>query len=302
MRRVLIAGCGYLGQAIADLFVGEGWEVEGWTMSAESAQKLSGKPYLLRSVDISQGQEVREHAGNFDAVVHCASTRGGNVDLYRRVYLEGARNLVGQFGGSRILFTSSTSVYAQTNSEWVTEKSVAEPNHETGKILCDAEQHLLGKGAVVVRLGGIYGPGRSALLRKFLNGDAILDPENDRFVNQIHRDDAADAIQFLLKRAPSAGEIYNVVDNEPIPQSECYRWLAAKLGRELPSVGRSTRLRQTSVRPGPTARQASQRKRGESNKRVSNAKLRGLGWIPRYPSFADGMEKSVLPNLASEGA
>ncbi|MEY2601716.1 MAG: hypothetical protein QOJ36_1035, partial [Verrucomicrobiota bacterium] len=137
-----------------------------------------------------------------------------------------------------------------------------------------------------IRLGGIYGPGRSALLKKFLNGDAILDPQSDRFVNQIHRDDAAAAIQLLVKRPESAGEIYNAVDNEPILLSECYRWLATKLNRPLPAAGRS----------------ASKRKRGESNKRVSNAKLRAMAWTPRYPNFANGMEKSVLLTLDRENA
>jgi nucleoside-diphosphate-sugar epimerase len=286
MPRVLIAGCGYLGQAVAELFLGDKWEIEGWTMSSESAQQLSTISYPVRAVDISQADQILARKGDFDAVIHCASTRGGDVDLYRRVYLDGARNLLDQFGKARILFTSSTSVYAQTDGEEVTEKSAAEPKTETGKILREAEELVLAKRGIVIRLGGIYGPGRSALLRKFLSGDAILDPENDRFINAIHRDDAAAAIRLLLEREESAGQIYNVVDNEPILLSECYRWLATKLNRALPPEGRST----------------SKRKRGESNKRVSNAKLRSLGWSPRYPSFAAGMERSVLPSLAQEGA
>ncbi len=284
MPRVLIAGCGYLGQAVADLFILEGWEVEGWTKSAESAQQLSTKPYPVQAVDISNEDQVRARTGDFDAVIHCASTRGGDVDRYRRVYLDGSRNLLDRFAGSRILFTSSTSVYAQTNGEWITEESAAEPKHERGKILRQAEDLVLANRGIVIRLGGVYGPGRSALLKKFLRGDAVLDPESDRFANQIHRDDAAAAIQLLLRREESAGGVYNVVDDQPILQSECYRSLAAKLKRPPPPVGRST----------------SKRKRGESNKRVSNAKLRAIDWVPRYPSFADGMERSVLPSLNIE--
>jgi nucleoside-diphosphate-sugar epimerase len=278
MPRVLIAGCGYLGQAVAELFLAHGWEVEGWTKSADSAEPLSTKPYPVYAVDISKEDHVRDQTGNFDAVIHCASTRGGDVDSYRRVYLDGARNLLKRFGGSQVLFTSSTSVYAQNDGDWVTEESPAEPKHETGTILRNAEDLIRASRGTVVRLGGIYGPGRSALLKKFLSGDAVLDPENDRFVNQIHRDDAADAIRFVLTREASAGEIYNVVDDGPILLSECYRWLAAKLNRPLPAAGRP----------------ASKRKRGDSNKRVSNAKLRAIGWAPRYPNFAQGMEKSVL--------
>jgi nucleoside-diphosphate-sugar epimerase len=279
MPRALIAGCGYLGQALADLLTAEHWEVEGWTLSPQSADELSQRGVRAYSVDTSNEKDVAAHKGDFDVVAHCASTRGGDVDLYRRVYLDGARNLLNRFCGARFLLTSSTSVYAQSNGERATEQSPAEPKHETGEILRQAEDLVLAKNGIVVRLGGIYGPGRSALLKKFLNGDAVVDPLRDRFVNQIHRDDAVSAMCLLLKSATAAGEIYNVVDDQPILQSECYRWLAAKLQRPLASSGRST----------------SNRKRGESNKRVSNEKLRSSSWVPHYPTFSDGMEKSVLP-------
>src|SRR6202011_4531508 len=107
MPRILIAGCGYLGQVTADLFQDAGWEVEGWTMSAESAKDLSGKSYPVIAVDISNANEVSARAGDFDALIHCASTRGGNADLYRRVYVNGARNLLDRFPKSAMLFTSS---------------------------------------------------------------------------------------------------------------------------------------------------------------------------------------------------
>jgi len=282
MPRLLIAGCGYLGQAVADLFVAANWDVEGWTVSPESARQLSARSYRVNAVDISEPKQVTARTGNFDLILHCASTRGGDVDSYRRVYLDGARNLLEQFPGSRMIFTSSTSVYAQTNGEWVTEESAAEPKIETGKILRQAEELVLAKRGIVVRLGGIYGPGRSALLKKFLNNEAALDLGSDRFVNAIHRDDAAAAIQSLSERNESAGQIYNIVDNEPILQSECYRWLAARLNRPLP----------------PTERSTSKRKRGENSKRVSNAKLRSVGWALRYPNFAAGMEESVLSSFA----
>jgi nucleoside-diphosphate-sugar epimerase len=278
--RVLIAGCGYVGQAAADLFRGAGWEVEGWTGSAESAAQLSDKPYPVIAVDMAHRDQVNARPENFDAVIHCASTRGGDVDLYRRIYFEGAHNLLDRFVGSTILFTSSTSVYGQKNSEWVTEESETAPARDTGRILLEAERLILGSGGIVTRLAGIYGPGRSALLQRFLSGRAVVDPQKDRYVNQVHRDDIAAALLHLLNRQTSAGEIYNVVDNEPILQSECYRWLAKKLNRPVPPIARST----------------SEPKRGRSNKRVSNARLRAAGWMPRYPSFAEAMEKSILPS------
>ena len=282
MPRILIAGCGYVGQATADLFHAAGWTVEGWTRSAESAAKLSAKPYPVYAINLADREQVYARDGMLDAVIHCASSGGGGLDAYRQVYLNGARSLLDRFAGSKVIFTSSTSVYAQRDGSWVTEKSETKPARETGRILLETEQLVLAQGGVVARLAGIYGPGRSALLNKFLAGSAIIDSENDRFINQVHRDDIATALFLLLDRPSPAREIYNVVDDQPILQSECYRWLAAKLNRPIPPMGRST--------AAP--------KRGASNKRVSNARLRHLGWIPRYPTFAEAMEKSILLALS----
>src|SRR5205823_6910383 len=194
MPRILIAGCGYIGQAAADLFHAAGWVVEGWTRSAESAASLSAKPYPVRVVDVSQLDRVAECAGTFDALVLCASSSGGDAEKYRKVYLDGARNLLETFPGSKILFTSSTSVYAQRDGSWVTEESETKPMRETSRILLETERLVLASGGIVARLAGIFGPGRSALLNKFLNGTATINPENDRFVNQVHRDDIASAL------------------------------------------------------------------------------------------------------------
>ena len=153
---------------------------------------------------------------------------------------------------------------------------------ETSRILLETEKMVLASGGIIARLAGIFGPGRSALLNKFLNGTATINPENDRFVNQVHRDDIAAALFLLLSRKAEGAQIYNVVDDQPILQSECYRWLAQRLNRPLPPLGRSTQ----------------ERKRGDSNKRVSNAKLRRSGWTPQYPTFADAMEKSILSSFS----
>ena len=281
MPRILIAGCGYVGQAVADLVHAAGWTVEGWTHSAESAARLSANPYSVRGVDVSRRAQVAEHGGMFDPVIHCASSRRGDAETYRQVYLDGARNLLETFPGSKLLFTSSTSVYAQSDGSWVTEESETKPVRETSRILLETEKLVLDQRGIVARLAGIYGPRRSALLSKFLEGTAIIDPDNDRFVNQAHRDDIASALFLLLDQQLPAGEIYNVVDDQPMLQNECYRWLAQRLNRPPPPIGKSKQ----------------QRKRGDSNKRVSNAKLRHSGWTPEYPTFVEAMEKSILSSF-----
>ena len=286
MPRILIAGCGYVGQATADLFHAAGWDVEGWTASQKSSAALSAKPYPICQVDISNGDQVAKRPGSFDAVVHCASSRGGGVESYQQIYLNGARNLLDRFVGTKLLFTSSTSVYAQRDGSWVTEESETKPARETGRVLLETEKVVRGRNGTVARLAGIYGPGRSALLSKFLAGTATIDPENDRFVNQVHRDDIASALFLLVSGEWQERQTYNVVDDEPVLQSDFYCWLAQRLNQPLPSTGKLTE----------------QRKRGDTNKRVSNAKLRNLGWTLRYPTFVDAMEKSILPSFGNGGS
>ena len=291
MPRVLIAGCGYVGTATADLFHAAQWEVEGWTHSLESAAQLAGKPYAIRAIDIADQAAVRQAmtAARFDAVIHCASSGGGGVGGYRHVYFEGAKNLLATLSPCVFVYTSSTSVYAQTEGEWVDETSPAEPARETGRILRETEELVRREGGLVARVGGIYGPGRSALLRKFLSGEARLDGAGARYLNQAHRDDIAAALVHLValsKEHSVLPSIVNVTDDQPITQREAYSWLAAKLNRPLPVVA---------APPG-------ERKRGASNKRVSNRKLRALGWKPAFPSFAIGMERSVLPAFSTMGA
>lgn len=281
MPRVLIAGCGYVGAAVGDVLARTGWSVEGWTHSSASAVALSGKPYPVRAVDISDAKQVGGYsAGEFDVIFHCASTRGGDVRAYCRVYLNGVQNLLARFGEATVVFTSSTSVYVQNNGEWVTEESLAAPETETGKILRETERSILERRGTVMRVAGIYGPARCGMLKKLLSGEAILYPGEDRFINQVHRDDVVGALLFLIgKRAPS--EIYNVVDDRPVRESEFYEWLAQRLDLGLPGFTQAPR----------------RSNRGKSNKRVSNRKLRGAGWTVKYPSFIEGLNGSVLPSF-----
>ncbi len=286
MPRVLVAGCGYVGLATAKILHGAGWEVKGWTASPDSAAALAVEPFPIRAVDLTDARAVADARDPVDAIVQCASSRGGGVEDYRRIYLRAAANLRAAFPQTTLLFTSSTSVYAQREGEWVTEESAAEPERETGRVLRETEELILAGGGIVARLAGIYGPSRSALLRKFRGGTAVLDANSDRFVNQVHRDDIATALFLLLQerlqgrlRAEALERrIFNVSDNHPITQRACYEWLAGHLGKPLP----------------PSSATVTQRRRSSSNKRVSSAKLHALGWAPRFPTFPSGMLESVL--------
>jgi nucleoside-diphosphate-sugar epimerase len=271
--KVLIAGCGFVGLATARLFAQRGWEVTGCTHSEESAAKLASEAFAVVACDIGSRSavEARANLGPFDAIVHCASSGRGGAEEYRWVYLEGARHLTAVFAPAPLLFTSSTSVYAQTDGEWVTEDSPAVPDRETGRVLRETEELVLTQNGIVARLAGIYGPGRSVLLRKFFDGTAIIEGDGTKWINQVHRDDIAAAIVHLV--TAKARGIFNVNDNQPIAQRELYTWLAQRFGKPLP----------------PSGAMDVNRKRGWTNKRVSNARLRALGWTPRFPSFFDAV-------------
>ncbi len=241
----------------------------GTTSSAESAAALSTEPFTVAAADLGDAAAIAalDAWRGCDAVIHCASSGRGGADAYRHVYLEGARNLMDALQPRALLFTGSTSVYAQTGGEWVTEESAAEPDRETGRLLRETEELVIARGGCVARLAGIYGPGRSVLLRKFLTGEAVIEGDGSRWINQVHRDDIATALVRLIER--NARGIFNVNDDAPMTQRAVYEGLAARLHRPLPPGG--------PIDPN--------RKRGWTSKRVSNAKLRALGWAPRYPSF-----------------
>lgn len=286
MARVLVAGCGYVGEAAASAFHERGWKVQGWTGTAESATKLSHRPYPVHVVDVTNHAAVSNVSGEFDVIVYSVSSRGGDEEQYQHLYFEGARNLLRAFPKATLLFTSSTSVYPQTDGSVVDESSPAEPSRGKGKILRETENQVLVAGGIVARLGGIHGPRRSFFLSRLV-GEGTLPERSDRFINQVHRDDIVSALLMLAeRRAECRGEIFNVVGDQPITAKEAYAWLSTRLSK--------SGLESRKLAPGGDAARP---KRGESNKHVSNRKLRALGWQPRYPTFQCAMSENILASF-----
>ena len=265
------------------MFAGSGARVLGLCATKETAARLGGGPFEIRAADITGPlSDIPPQWKTPDLLIHCASSGRGGADGYRAVYRDGLSNLLDFFAPQRVVFTGSTSVYAQENGEWVDEESPAVPSLETGRILLEAEELALRAGGVVARLAGIYGPGRSVYLRKFLEGSAVLEAGGCRWINQIHRDDAARSLTFLGNPAVPPG-VYNVCDGSPVTQRDIYGWVAGFLKRPLPPEG---------PRPSPC-------KRGWTSKRVSNAKLRSKGWAPLFASYLQALP--ALMDLPSSG-
>jgi nucleoside-diphosphate-sugar epimerase len=288
---VLIAGCGYLGKRAAELLRASGHEIIALTRSAESAEALRNQGWEARACDISDAHAVGELPAA-DAVLHCAASGGGGAIGYQQVYIDGCRNLLAAFPHRPFVFVSSTSVYPQIDGSIVDENSPADPALETGRLLRQAENLALAAGATVLRLAGIYGPQRSVLLKQFLLGQAHIDVRRDppltpdgRWINQIHRADAAAAIAHVI-RTDTRAEIFNVTDSTPMTQRDIFAGLAARFSLPLP----------------PERAPAADRKRGWSHKRVSNARLQAAGWSPRFVSWFDALDHDpdLVPSIMAQ--
>ena len=281
--RVLIVGCGYVGMALGKELTAHGHEVFGLRRTERGAAELESAGIQGVLGDITRGEDLARLDAEYDWVVNCVSASGGGVEDYRAVYLRGARNLVAWLEArppKKFVYTSSTGVYGQTDGLLVDETSPAEPQTETGRVLVEAEEVLLEAArrmklpAVILRLAGIYGPGRGYWLRENLRGQARIEGTGQRLINSIHRDDAAGAILAALHRG-RPGEVYNVVDDEPVSQIEFFEWLSTVLAGTLPPAV-------------PEDLQAAGQ-RGLSHKRVSNLKLKAeLGYRFKFPTFREG--------------
>jgi shikimate kinase/nucleoside-diphosphate-sugar epimerase len=287
--KVLVVGCGYVGARAADLLHAEGHEVTGLTHTEDSARRLAAvKPYAVRAADVADATSLRALATEPATVIHCASSNRGGAEMYRKVYLDGCRNLAAAFPDARLLFCSSTSVYPQADGSWITEADDATPERETSRVLRAAEDLVLQRGGCVARLAGIYGPGRSFLLKNFLEGTAAIEGNEGegRWLNQIHREDAAAALLHLAEGARAG--VFNVADNQPLTQRKCYERLAARFQRPLP----------------PATPPNTGRKRAWTSKRISNAKLRATGWTPQFPDYLAALEHDadLVPSILAQVA
>lgn len=284
--RTLIAGCGYVGTALGLLLAAEGHTVFGLR------RNLAALPVGITSVraDFSVPLPPDVIPANLDAVVCAASPGGSSDEAYRTAYVNGPRYLISALQGEgvgRLVLVSSTGVYGQKNGEWVDEGSPTEPVGTSGQRLLEGENLVLGGPfpATVLRLGGIYGPGRDGMIERALSNPV---PEDDppQYTNRIHRDDCAGALRHLLL-IPDPEPIYLGVDYEPADRLTVAEWLADRSGKVLP-------------RNPTTSRDAPRNRPGRTNKRCSNERLLHSGYEFRYPTFREGFA-ALLEEAAPPG-
>ena len=289
LMRVLIVGCGYVGLPLGAELVRQGHEVSGLRRTEAAAARLLGAGIRPLAADVSRPETLAALPGEYDWVVNCVASGGGDAATYRETYLHGTANLLAWLAPRpprTFLYTSSTSVYGQTDGSTVKETSRTEPAAETAQVLVETENLLLAASAerqfpvVILRVAGIYGPGRGHAFKLFLKHEARLEGDGSRLMNMIHRDDLIGGIIAAL-HSGRPGEIYNVVDDEPVTQAHFYRWLAGTLGQPLPPVA--------------PADPAALHRRGATHKRVSNRKFKmEIGRPFLYPNFRLGYSAEIL--------
>jgi nucleoside-diphosphate-sugar epimerase len=279
---VLIVGCGDLGTEAGLRFAAAGHRVVGWRRTPQVL------PAAIEGVRADLAGELPTVPPDTDIVVIAVAADSSDPAAYRAAYVDGTARVLDAFERDeatprRVLFVSSTAVYGDASGE-VDEETPTEPSAFNGRIMREAEELFLERlaptdaDAIVLRLGGIYGPGRTRLIDQVRSGSASV-PATARRTNRIHRDDAAAAIVHLTTMSAPAEEIYLGVDNDPAHYGDVVRFLASELGSPEP----------------PTQQKATSR---GADRACSNARLRSTGWAPAFPTYIEGYRAI----LAGEGS
>jgi len=287
--RVLIIGCGYVGIPLGAELVRLGHEVYGVRRTNANDVALTAAGIKPLVADVTKPAELAQLPGPFDWVVNCVSSSKGGVDEYRQVYLQGTKNLIEWLAAAppkKFVFTSSTSVYGQTDGSPVKEGAMTAPVSDTSKVLVDTEKVLIEASrlrkfpGVILRVAGIYGPDRGHLFQQYLKDEARITGKGERILNMVERDDVVGAIIGAFKNG-RPGEVYNIVDDEPVAEVHFFRWLSEALGKWMPKSVPEDQL--------------ADRKRGVTNKKVQNRRAKmELGWQLKSPTFRQGYTTEMV--------
>jgi nucleoside-diphosphate-sugar epimerase len=275
---VLVAGCGWLGTAIAKRLVARGDRVTGIRRDPGRAAALAAQGITPLAVDLAD-PAAAERLPAADAIVACQAAAADGEAAYRAAYVDANHVLleVARRTGAALVYTGSTGVFGQRDGSDVDESTPPAPASATAEVLVRAERVVLdaaaaGARAAIVRLSGLYGPGRLGLVDRVRSGALALGPGDEAWMNFCHLDDAASFVIAALERAP-AGALLHGSDASPARRRDVVSWVAARLGIPVPRGERAA--------PGPDRRILSARSRA------------ALGVELRWPSFADGLAPLV---------
>lgn len=286
--RVLIVGSGEVGSALAAECVAQGDQVVAIRRSAPPAEAPGGPGVEWIRADVTEPGFQRP-AGRFDAVVFLATPRRDEpLERWPAVWgaaLEALLKSLEPEPPKRFVLVSCVEVYGQRDGSLVKESSPAEPVADWARAMRDGERMALAASArgiptLILRLAEVYGPGRLERMHRFIRNEVVIPGRGDRYLNMIHRDDAVAALRAALRNG-RPGEIYNVVDDEPVTVTHFYTWMSETLGKWMPRSGPDT---------GGEAASAG----STTHRRVSNRRLTmELGCRLRYANFRLGYTAEI---------
>lgn len=265
-RTCLIAGCGDVGSRAGLLLAANGWRVIGLRRTAGLPTPIEHFQADLRAPSSLAGLADF----SLDALVYLPTPDQRSPESYRETYVDGLANLLRALSipPRRLLWVGSTAVHPDSGDGWQDESSPAVADSWNALILSEAERRVgeHADRAVVLRLAGLYGPGRDWMLRRARAGDICRSPPH--WTNRIHVEDAARAIAHLLDLVDPS-PLYLGVDEEPATDCHVLAHLARALG--LPDAGYADAANGIA-----------------SGKRLSSRRLRDSGFNFHYPSFREG--------------
>jgi nucleoside-diphosphate-sugar epimerase len=287
----LIFGCGYLGARVAQRCRASGETVHVVTRSAESGAKFAAIGYTPLVADITRPDSLGSLPAA-ETILFSVGLDGNAGPSIEEVYVQGLKNVLAALAHppQRFIYISSTGVYGQTEGAEVDEDSPCHPTRPGGRACLAAEEVLRNSSvadrAIILRLAGIYGPGRLPNLVDLQAGKPIAAPR-DGYLNLIHVDDAADIVVAVEAFTPP--RLYVVSDGQALVRGDYYAELARHIGAPPP-------LFAPPVPASPAAQRAG------SHKRIHPARLfRDLELRLRYPTFAAGLAAS-FPTDASDAS
>jgi nucleoside-diphosphate-sugar epimerase len=285
---VLVAGAGWLGIEVVRALVARGESVTAVRRGESGRAALVAAGAWPVIADLARGESVEALPLGLDAIVSCVAASGEGPEAYRTAYVDANRTLLAYAQRHPLrafVYTGSTGVFGRSDGGDVEETTPPEPASEGGRILLEAERLVLSAAAhkvraSVVRLSGLYGPGRAGIVERVNSGRLALGPGDDAWMNFCHRDDAVAAVLAALDHGRRAA-IYHATDAFPTRRRDVVAWIAARLGIAPPHA------------PAGAAAPA----RGAHRRVLGVATRRELGLTLLYPSFREGLEPFILDAL-----
>lgn len=279
---VVVAGCGWLGMAIGRELVAHGHRVTAIRRDPKAAAELAVLGLEPLVLDLTEPRAHERIPADVSAIVGCQSAPDGTAEGYQLAYVAVNETLLRAAETRPVrafVYTGSTGVFGYTDGREVDEATPVQPASPTAAVLREAEQLLVaaaqrGLPTRVVRLSGLYGPGRWGTMNRVQSGALALGPGDDAYMNFCHLDDAVAAVIGALHRGRD-GAIYHASDAAPPRRREVVHWLAARLGIE--------------------PRSSDQLAQGRApNRRISAAWTREqLGLVLKHPDFRSGFELAL---------